>query len=173
MFLIQAKRLRWSLLRQDSTWGRRGRAVARTGSLNQISLKLDADLVTRWAWLGLCDFRRGGEDNTDSPQHALIGEVIKTWPFFLDSLLPRSPLFWTTFNCWMTVWEKQKRLALTQISKKKLILFIQVHKELVAGKAKLEYSVHVKTHSLLIDLTKCLPSRKVTFSCPIIDWSCQ
>ena len=48
-----------------------------------------------------------------------------------------------------------------------------MHKELVAGKAKLEYSVHVKTHSLLIDLTKCLPSRKVTFSCPIIDWSRQ
>ena len=56
---------------------------------------------------------------------------------------------------------------------KKLILFIQVHKELVAGKANLEYSVHVKTHSLLIDLTKCLPSRKVSFSCPIVDWSYQ
>ena len=38
-----------------------------------------------------------------------------------------------------------------------------MHKELVAGKAKLEYSVHVKTHSLLIDLTKCLPARKVMF----------
>jgi hypothetical protein len=42
--------------------------------------------------------------------------------------------------------------------------WLQVHKELVAGKAKLEYSVHVKTHSLLIDLTKCLPARKV--GCP-------
>ena len=63
-----------------------------------------------------------------------------------------------------------EKVGLTQVIKK-LILFIKVHKELVAGKAKLEYSVHVKTHSLLIDLTKCLPARKVIFSCPIIDWS--
>ena len=44
---------------------------------------------------------------------------------------------------------------------------LKVHKELVAGKAKLEYCVHVKTHSLLIDLTKCLPARKVIFHQPM------
>ena len=37
----------------------------------------------------------------------------------------------------------------------------------MAGKAKLEYSVHVKTHSLLIDLTKCLPARKVIINQPM------
>lgn len=74
--------------------------------------------------------RRGCEDNTDSPQHALIGEVTT----ILDNL---------------------------QLLNDSLRQAEKVHKELVAGKAKLEYCVHVKTHSLLIDLTKCLPARKV------------